>query len=284
MSLLANIERRYVYIGAGIGIIGYIMANIVLKHQSMSVRKIKYYHQTVLLLHIKHQIGSYLPLILSSASTLCGCYIYSQMYQTNSIPVSAPVKYNSNNTLNLNIPIKELIKNPSIFVLPKYKKIFFIFSLNFLVIKVIKDLYSYLRNMDPYKKMDNKESEEDTLYLYEHYIESSIRNEIIHKLSRQILLTRNCLKDYCIENEIEIGPEIREEILSYVGIPMFNENEYKSLIDVHEYVSNDLKRKFVYDDQVYDTNYDLIADWKTKAVVHVFVAAEVIQFCCKWIQ
>ena len=67
-------------------------------------------------------------------------------------------------------------------------------------------------------------------------------------------------------------------------IPMFNENEYKSLIDLHEYVSNDLKRKFIHDDQVYDTNYDLMADWKTKAVVHLFVAAEVIQFCCKWIQ
>ena len=277
MSQLTNMERRYVvYTGSGIGIIAYVMANLLWKKQNMNIRKIRYYQQTVLLLHIKHQIGSYLPLILSSTLTLSGCYIYSQLYQTsdNSVTVN-----NSNMTMN------NLFINPSIFVLTKYKKIGMIFLVNFLFFKIVTDLYSYFSNIfGATTLINNEQTEEDTLYLYEHYIESSIRNEIIHTLSKQILLIRNCLKDYCIENEIEIGPEIREEILSYVGVPMFNEIEYKSLINLHEYVSNDLKKKFVYDDQVYNTNYNLIADWKTKAVVHLFVMAEVIQFCCKWVK
>ena len=76
MLQLTNVERRYVCVGSGIGIIGYVVVSLIWKRQNMNMRKLKYYHQTVLLLHIKHQIGTYLPLILSSTLTLSGCYIY----------------------------------------------------------------------------------------------------------------------------------------------------------------------------------------------------------------
>eukprot|EP01084_Bolivina_argentea_P057107 104407_1 len=250
-TLLRNLQERYMLTTAGVGIIGFFMANVVWKQvrpeNPMETKKKYYYNQSVLLLHFRHQTQTYLPLILSSVITVSATYLYSKYYSLNNY-----------------------IINPPNMLWPKQMGI--ILFANYLM---MKGLNSKVLN----KIKWNQRNDND---LYEYYIESAVRNDIIGRLSKQILEVRNILNEYCINIDCEIGPQIREEIMSYIGIPMYNHKQYKSSMDLFEYVSNDLKKQFIYDDKLYQVNYPLMSSWKTKTIIHFFVFAEVVQLCCKW--